>query len=511
MIRIETLTDIDTLRQVALLLDRENQKLIDRIKALTLENSKLRGEDLASAQLQLELLKDLLATREKALFGDSSEKRPGETTSPSDGAANTGDGKKQSKQEGHGRREQKNLPIIEQNHDVAEAEKICKECGGTTFTEMKGMEEESDEVTVVERQFVLVRHRRKKYRCSCNGCIVTAPAPQKLQPGSHYSLAFAVEVAASKYMDHLPLERQVRIMGREGLMVDSQTLWDQINALAGVLRPTYLAIREAVLASRVVHADETWWRLMLKGETKRWWVWTVSSRNGVYHKIFKSRSIEAAEQLLKGYAGTVMADGYGVYPAVARGRPLILAHCWAHVRRKFIEAAPNHPGECKEVLDLIGMLYQIERTVPSVTASLDGKEIEEALLLRQRVREERSSVVIAKLRDWAYAQRVLPESGFGKAIGYMMGLWAGLTRFLKDPEIPLDNNLAERSLRGVVIGRKNHYGSRSEKGTQVAALFYTLVESAQVWGIEPKSYVLTAARNAIATPGAVTLPSSLLA
>src|SRR5439155_1007561 len=124
---------------------------------------------------------------------------------------------------------------------------------------------------------------------------------------------------------------------------------------------------------------------------------------------------------------------------------------------------------------------------------------------------ERARPVVAAIRDWAYAQkpRALPESSLGKAITYMLGLWPGLTLFLDDPRIPVDNNQTERGLRGVVLGRKNHYGSRSERGTEVAALFYSLLESAKLAGVEPKLYLHTATRTALENPKAVILPYDL--
>jgi len=118
--------------------------------------------------------------------------------------------------------------------------------------------------------------------------------------------------------------------------------------------------------------------------------------------------------------------------------------------------------------------------------------------------------LVAELRAWAHRQRALPESSLGKAISYMLGLWTGLTRFLDDPRIPLDNNATERGLRGMVVGRKNHYGSRSKRGTEVAALFYSLIESAKLCGVEPKAYLLQAVRAALANPGTVTLAHALL-
>jgi len=210
MLRIEHLQDLETLRQIATLLDRENQKLLDRIRYLTEENSRLKGQDTSAVQRELELLKELLAQRERALFSESSERR----SRPTEASA------QRAPQRGHGPKAQPELPIVEQVHELPTDQRRCGVCGGE-LTEMREQAEESEEITVVERQFVLVKHRRKKYRCSCNGFVATAPAPPKLQPGSRYAPAFAVEVAVGKYLDHLPLERQCRMMRREGLNVDS--------------------------------------------------------------------------------------------------------------------------------------------------------------------------------------------------------------------------------------------------------------------------------------------------
>ena len=116
--------------------------------------------------------------------------------------------------------------------------------------------------------------------------------------------------------------------------------------------------------------------------------------------------------------------------------------------------------------------------------------------------------MIESIRLWAESQTTLPRGDLGQAIRYMQGLWPGLTRFLDDPLIPLDNNPVERALRGLVVGRKNHYGSRSRRGCEVAALFYSLIETAKLCGVEPKSYLLRATSEALNQPGAITLPNS---
>jgi transposase len=141
------------------------------------------------------------------------------------------------------------------------------------------------------------------------------------------------------------------------------------------------------------------------------------------------------------------------------------------------------PGPCAEVLDLIGQLYAVEQECPPRWGA--ATEAEDTALRQRRahLRAERSAPLMAAIRAWAQQQRALPESSLGKAIAYMLGLWPGLTRCLENPRIPLDNNATERALRGMVIGRKNHYGSRSKRGTEVAALFYSLIESAKLCGV----------------------------
>ena len=193
------------------------------------------------------------------------------------------------------------LPIVDQVHELAEADRTCPQCGGT-LREMVGQTEDADEITVIERRFVLVKHRRKKYRCACNGCVETAPGPLRLavrpdRRGRRYAPSFAVEVAINKYLDHLPLERQARVMAREGLTIESQTLWDQIEALATVLAPTYAALRQYVLTAPVVGADETWWRLLGGSESPRWWAWGVTREDAVTYTILAHRSQEAARQV----------------------------------------------------------------------------------------------------------------------------------------------------------------------------------------------------------------------
>lgn len=158
--------------------------------------------------------------------------------------------------------------------------------------------EDSEEITTVEASDQVVTRRRQKYRCRCNGVVVTAPGPAKLTPGGRYSPEFAVHMAESKCLDHLPIERQARAMGRKGLEVDSRTLRDQLGALARHLTRTYEALCDRVLASDVVFLDEAHWRWMDTDGSRRWWMWCVASEDAVAYWIRCQRSWEAAEAAL---------------------------------------------------------------------------------------------------------------------------------------------------------------------------------------------------------------------
>ena len=244
---VDTCSDVNLLRTYSHLLEDETRALTKRLSELAAENAQLRGEEQANLALEVGMLQEKLARREKELFGDSSERRGGDRK---------GSDKKRKPREGHGPHEQPELPIVEVVHELDEADCICPNCGGV-LDEMADQYEESEEVDVIERRYVIKRHKRKKYSCcTCSSCIDTALGPDKLIEGGRYSLDFAVEVAVAKYADHMPLARQVAQMGRKGLQVTSQTLWDQIHALVAVLKPGYEALRQYVLAALVVGVDE---------------------------------------------------------------------------------------------------------------------------------------------------------------------------------------------------------------------------------------------------------------
>ena len=225
------------------------------------------------------------------------------------------------------------------------------------------------------------------------------------------------------------------------------------------------------------------------------------------YRLLGTRSAAGAATVLGDYRGVVVCDGYAAYRALAKrgggdraGPTITLAHCWAHVRRQYVEAESSSP-QAAEVLTRIGELYTAEAAARETAAG------DAAIFLAER--RARVAPVVEAIRTWITQQRALPQSALGKALAYTTELWPGLVAFLDDAAIPVDNNATERALRGIALGRKNHYASRSERGTRVAALCYTLLESAKLAEVEPAAYLAEATRRAITTPGTVTLPRDL--
>lgn len=201
--------------------------------------------------------------------------------------------------------------------------------------------------------------------------------------------------------------------------------------------------------------------------------------------------------MFEDFDGVLMVDDYAGYQAARKLLPkATLVLCWSHVRRGFVDAQQSYP-QCDEAVDLIGELFAIERELPDWQVIADPKLRADALQHIRQTRQARSSPVLDKLLAWAKEQRTLPQSTLRKAIEYMVSNWTDLTRFVHEPLAPLSNNAAERTVRGPVVGRKNHLGSKSKRGTQIAAIFYSLIESAKLAGKDPAAYLRAAVEAAI--------------
>jgi len=515
MLRVDEIRDFDVLKQVALLLESAVPRLQNEVNRLRLENAQLKG--LAAPVSQMGLLEEELAKLKAMHFGPSSEKRPKQEDTDSDMSPEDSQDGQAAKRTGHGPTEQPNLPIETTVWDITEEEKqqICSECG-KPLAPKAGLVQESEMVTVVGVGFKLETVVQRIYGCDCPDKLVTAQGPERAVPGGRYSLEFGVFVAEQKYLDHLPLARIQRMMERKGLKITRSALFDQIFGVSDLLKPTWEALHQYTLDADWVHCDETRWPMLDGKGPSKWWVWCAASTDSVFYTIQRRRNAKAARELLGEFSGVMISDGYTAYDSFLKDLPpgrVVHAHCWAHVRRKFLEAEDAWPDQAEKPLRWISTLFEIERKIPKLSPNADLAERRRVLAARLTTREQKSRPVIDELRQWAYdtLPTVLPSSGIGKAINYMLKLWAGLTVFLTDPRAPIDNNHAEREIRGVVIGRKNHYGSESKRGCEVAAIFYTLFESAKLAGVDPAAYVLEAARRAARNPGTVTLPQDMIA
>jgi transposase len=285
-------------------------------------------------------------------------------------------------------------------------------------------------------------------------------------------------------------------MRRAGLDVDSQTLWDQTYALAAKLQGACDRLHDHLLSKELLLADETRWPLLgVKGrKTKNWFVWSLAADDAVLYKIQDGRSNDEGSELLRDFSGVVVTDGYVVYDSLSKQNGFVLANCWSHARRKFIEAEASEPGEAADFIDKIGALFGIERETDVRCEELSP---EDAKALRKQVRDEQSRPIVNAIGEAAAKVKAFRGSPMAKALQYLENRWDHLTVFLKDPRVPLTSNAVERSLRGPVLGRNNHFGSRSKRGTEVAALFYSLIESARLNGLDPSRYLEQAARAAI--------------
>lgn len=402
-------------------------------------------------------------------------------------------------QTGHGPTPQLDLPIEIAEHHCDELPE-CPACGAE-MSRWPGQFEESEEITVVETSFKIRLHRRAKYRCTCHGAVLTAPGPEKLTPGGRYSTDFAVHSAIEKFCDHIPLARQRRRRRRQGLVVTTQTLWDQHALLSGHLEPTWHKLWDLALGEDILHVDETGWKMMGSKSKPNWTLFGLTAPQLAVYHLSNSKSAKAAREILSGFQGTLVVDGYKVYPIVAElEETMRIAHCWAHADRKFKDAK-DPPDHVAQMRSLIAELYEIER---KVEGPFPGNALAQAQ--RQNLRAEKSAPLIEKIRETAFSFGGLRRSAFGKALRYLLNHWDGLTLFLGDPRIALDNNAAERVLRGPVVGRKNFYGNRSKRGAKTAAILYSLIETAKLNGCDPAAYLREAANAAIRKPGTVTLP-----
>jgi transposase len=457
--------DIEELRRIAHAQQAQIRILLDALAIKSKEIDALKGKQ-GDVQLTLKMLEALQA---KAKAAD-------EALAKAEAAHNAKQKPERKPRTSSGPTEQPNLPIIEQEFLLDEADRVCPSCGGG-LSPMKGQYDESEMIDVVEVSYRLVKVKQQKYVCRCGSCVETALGPDRTLPGSRYSLAFATKVILDKWLDHIPLERQVRILERHGLVVTSQTLWDLAYAVAQRLSLVDAALMKHVLEQPVIGLDQTSWPRLETDATKPWQMWALTAPGVVVHRIRDDKSAATFGALVGDYRGVIVADALGTHEAGARASPgVVLAGCWAHVYRRFEEAAPDHP-DAQRALAWIGELYELDRSAGDDAG------------VRAELRRGKASAILDELKAWLWTQAEIMSLSIGKAAAYTLGIWDRLTRFVEDARIPLDNNATERAIRGPVVGRKNHYGSKSRRGTEVASRLYTILETCKLHDIDPAAYL----------------------
>lgn len=344
----------------------------------------------------------------------------------------------------------------------------------------------------------MLRHVRIKYACrACEEGVQIAAMPPQPLPKSNASPGLLAYIATAKYQDALPLYRQEQVFKRLGLELPRNTLARWMVDMGTLLAPLTERMRVHLHGAELIHMDETTVQVNIEpgrsaSSTSYMWVQRGGPPGGevVLFDYDPSRSGQVPRRLLDGYGGILLTDGYEGYAQVVRDNTLTHAGCWAHARRKFVEAQKAQPkgktGKADRALSTIAKLYRIEREAQGLPSAE-----------RQQHRVRYSQPVIDDLRQWLERsiEQVPPKSAIGKAVHYLNSQWHRLTRFLDDGRIPLHNNPAENAIRPFVVGRKNWLFSQTPRGAHASAAIYSVIETAKINGLEPYAYLLAVLKN----------------
>jgi len=498
---LHKIEDVDKLREVTRLLANENEILHKQLQKLSREMDTLKGQDSVHLQLEIKRLK-------QALNGDRRKysQKKSERTRPHRRSKKNGPREDET---GGRRTAQPELEHIEELFELSESDKVCDKCNGIAEV-MEGTFEESEVIDEVQRTFRVIKAKRQKavHQCDCSEKkIVVAKGPEKAVTRGRFSLGFAISVVINKYFYHIPLEAQASQMADQGLIVKPNVLWNQIEHQAKRWQSTYEALRCRALESPCVNTDDTGWPMLELGR-KNWQAFVLSTDELTYIEIGPRKDHQRVMKLLTHpkqgyYSGVLMCDGAANFTKAQKEmKSFVIANDWAHVRRKFVEAAPDFPV-ASEMVELIGELFEIER---------NAKESElDLFAARIKVRTEFSLSILEKIRKWMQKNAGgWQGSNLNRAIKYTDRRWEKLTYFAGHPEVPLHNNPAEFALRKPVRGRKNFHGSKSPDGAKFSAMAYTLCETARKHGLDPGEYLRAVFLNDLAEPGRVTFPEELL-
>lgn len=466
--------------------------------------------ELTGARILIEQYKAQLAKLRRMQFGRSSEKldrqiaqlelmledlEEGEAarTAPSLNAENEApERRKRERRQPVRRPLPEHLPREEIVHAPGD---VCPGCGGTHFSKLG--EDVTEVLEKIPARLKVIRHIRPKLSCRACETIIQAPSPdlpvEKGRPGP----GLLANVVVSKYLDGLPLYRQSAILAREGIEIERATLADWVGHAAWWAAPLAALIGAHVMAAPVIHTDDTPIKVLApgNGQTRlgRLWTYLVDERPwcgdrapAAFYRFSPDRKGERPRDHLAGFSGVIQADAYKGYEALTR--PLGLtppgithAACWAHARRHlYDEHEKTKSPIAEEALRRIGQLYEVEAAITGMTAEQ-----------RVAARQEHAVPILGDLKEWFEVQRrrLSSKTTLYKAIGYAVTRWDSLTLYVADGRIGIDNNPAERSLRGIALTRKNFLFLGSEAGGDRAAILYTVLETAKLGGLDPEAYL----------------------
>lgn len=436
-------------------------------------------------------LKAQLKKREQQLFGRKSEKssKKSESQKTQKSTRNRG---QQKGSKGHGRRNYDHLPEVVEEVSLADG---CCPCCGLPYQELADTED-SEIVEVVNVRPYKRRIKRKKYKrcCTCkknpDPQILAAPVTERLLPKSKLGISIWALLLVAKYEYQQPLYRILKQLSDNDLSLAVGTITDGKKKLLPFFTKIYDAVVKYSLDATHWHADETGWKVFAELEGKksnRWYLWIFRNDKSVVYKIAPSRSSQVLiEHFGEDHAGgTLNVDRYGAYKAIAKAGLYILAFCWAHVRRDFLNYSKgytDHEDWGLEWVKSIDNLYHINNK------RLQYKEKSKSF--RTKTMELKKAITkMEEKRDEQLQDKMLLESA-KKLLKSLKKHWNGLTIFVDHPNIPMDNNTAERGLRPCVVGRKNYYGSGAIWSAELTASLFTIFETLKLWGINVHTWLL---------------------
>ena len=378
------------------------------------------------------------------------------------------------------------LPVTVVEHDLPEAERSCP-CCGEARTKIGA--EESWQVEYIPAQFQRFRHLRHTYACrrcdaaGLGGQVETAAKPATPIDKGMAGPGLLAHVVTAKFADYLPLHRLENIFARNGLEIARSTLCLWCRDVAEIARPLYRRMCERVRASRIVATDDTVMPMQAAGKAKQARIWIYRGDDRHPYQVFdftESRSRDGPSRFLAGFRGTLLADAYGGYDGVVEINGMVRAGCWAHARRKFVDAEKSEPRVAEEAVGLMDALFDLERSLRDADPASRGI-----------ARAERARPIVLALRERLdrWKSELLPKNPIALAVGYALNQWEELTAFLRDPELPIHNNLAEQEMKRQALNRKNSLFVGNARGGETAAILSSLTSSARRHGVDPQRYL----------------------